>query len=115
LQSLALTLKKAGIKYVGVNNILPRVTGGPAVASQTVITNFQTGGTLRAALNTALPGYVGNSQIDAVIDMSSIVCDSVSLDKWAVGNWGDGVHPDTAACILMAAAFNTAASSFVAA
>jgi hypothetical protein len=120
LKTIWAALKAGGIRHVEQSLIIPSTTSTDSwatTANQTPITNFQTGGTLRDALNTSITGSVGANSLDAILDFGTSVSDTVALDKWAVtgaANYAtaDGTHPTAAIHAAMGTVLNTRAATW---
>lgn len=116
LKTLWAALKAEGVRWIEEVGIIPRTTSTDSwatVVNQTPRTNFETGGIFRDALNTALAANVGADGLDAYRSISSRCADGTALDKWAVGNTTDGVHPVTAVHTAAAADVTSWAATWV--
>jgi lysophospholipase L1-like esterase len=114
LQTLATALKSfsgSKIRHIALSLVIPRTTSTDSfatVVNQTPVSDFETGGTERDALNTSIIAAVGASGIDAYLDLNTAFADGTALDKWGAPSFTtDGVHPQptphASAGVLLAA------------
>ncbi|WP_334358445.1 MULTISPECIES: SGNH/GDSL hydrolase family protein [unclassified Bradyrhizobium] len=121
LMTATAALKAAGLRRVEIPLIPPRVTSTDSyatTANQTPVTNYQTGGTRRDALNDGIIASVGTGGLDDYFNPNPVFADSVALDRWAVNGsanyWtNDGVHLTAAACAAGAVPLNARIGTWV--
>lgn len=96
LQRLWTIGKSFGVSRVEQAVILPRTTSldGWTTSTQTPQTNYGAGG-IRETLNTAIIGNVGSNNLDAILDLNSVLQDQAIIQSWKTptARTDDGTHP----------------------
>jgi hypothetical protein len=111
LQRIWTIAKNFGVSRVEQSVILPRTTSTDSfvtVANQTPQTNYGAGG-IRSTLNTALVANVGSNNLDAILDLNSVLQDQTTTTAWKAppAQTNDGTHPFGAGITNGAAYLNT--------
>jgi lysophospholipase L1-like esterase len=117
-QAIWAEAKLRGVKAYHAT-ITPKTTSTDSwatAANQSVVANYESGG-VRGQFNAWLLTQVAAGKLDGVIDVNAAVEDPANLGKWittGAANYAtaDGLHPSTAAHVLMGAAFNAVVASW---